>query len=280
MEAVILLLSWNVNGIRSIHRKGFLDWLSNTSPDILCLQETKITQSQLSGELSNLPGYYAYWNSANRAGYSGTGLLSREEPISVEFGLGITTFDQEGRTIIAEYPDFTLINCYFPNGGRDHSRVPFKLDFYKAFLEKCNTLRAQGRTVIFCGDVNTSHREIDLARPKANENNTGFLPEERKWLDKFIEAGYIDTFRYFYPNLTEQYTWWSNRNNVRERNIGWRLDYFFIVSEAINRVKDAFILHQKTGSDHCPVGIHLKVDYRREDHVKVQEPLYYQPSLF
>jgi exodeoxyribonuclease-3 len=182
----------------------------------------------------------------------------------VQFGLGLPEFDREGRTIIAEYPSFTLLNCYFPNGSRDHSRVPFKLTFYEAFLHKCEQLRTQGRTVIFCGDVNTAHNDIDLARPRSNQKTTGFLPEERAWLDRIVAAGYVDTFRHFYPDLVGQYTWWSMVTQARTRNIGWRLDYFFIVSEGISRVEDAFILPDVPGSDHCPVGIRLRVE-RMED---------------
>jgi exodeoxyribonuclease-3 len=256
----ISLLSWNVNGVRAAHRKGFLDWLAEANPDILCLQETKAYQSQLPAELAEPAGYHAYWNGARRKkGYSGTALLTRTQPLTVEFGLGIEEFDKEGRTIIAQYPSFTLINCYFPNGGRDHSRVPFKLAFYDAFLERCEGLRAQGQTVIFCGDVNTSHQEIDLARPKENQKTTGFLPEERAWIDRVVEAGYVDTFRHLQPDLAGQYTWWSMITRARDRNIGWRLDYFFIVNEAIDRVSDAFILPEVMGSDHCPVGLRLRV---------------------
>lgn len=257
---LLTLLSWNVNGIRAVHKKGFLPWLAETKPDIVCLQETKAEAAQLPAEVARPAGYHAFWHSpAAKKGYSGTALLSREAPLSIQFGLGRPEFDQEGRTIIAEYPTFTLLNCYFPNGSRDHSRVPFKLAFYKAFLEKCETLRARGQTVLFCGDINTSHREIDLAHPKANQKNTGFLPEERAWLDRFITAGYVDTFRQLYPNLAGQYTWWSMVTRARERNIGWRLDYFFIVAEGLNRVADAFILPEVMGSDHCPVGLKLRV---------------------
>jgi len=255
----LALLSWNVNGVRAIHRKGFLVWLKETAPDILCLQETKAMESQLPAELAQPEGYRAYWNSAQRKGYSGTALITRDEPLSIQFGLGLEKFDQEGRTIIAEYPAFTLINCYFPNGSRDHGRVPFKLAFYDAFLEKCEQLRKRGQAVVFCGDINTSHREIDLANPKSNQKNTGFLPEERAWLDKIVEAGYVDTFRHFYPETTGQYTWWSVPTNARDRNVGWRLDYFFVVSELMEHVTGAFILPEVLGSDHCPVGLKLKI---------------------
>jgi exodeoxyribonuclease-3 len=255
----LTLLSWNVNGVRAIHRKGFLPWLQETAPDILCLQETKAMASQLPAELAQPEGYRAYWHSAERKGYSGTTLITREEPLSIQFGLGLEEFDQEGRTIIAEYPAFTLINCYFPNGSRDHSRVPFKLAFYDAFLDKCEQLRRRGQPVIFCGDVNTAHNEIDLAHPKPNQKTTGFLPEERAWLDQVVETGYVDTFRHLHPNLSEQYTWWSMPTRARERNVGWRLDYFFVAQELLEYVADAFILPEVMGSDHCPVGLRLKV---------------------
>lgn len=258
---MMTLLSWNVNGIRAVHKKGFLTWLAEVRPDILCLQETRAEAAQLPAELARPEGYQAFWHSpAARRGYSGTALLSREAPLSVQFGLGVPEFDEEGRTIIAEYPSFTMVNCYFPNGGRDQSRVPFKLAFYEAFLDTCEQLRARGQTVIFCGDINTAHREIDLAHPKSNQKTTGFLPEERIWLDQFVSAGYVDTFRHFYPDLAGQYTWWSMVTRSRERNIGWRLDYFFVAAEGLDRVEDAFILPDVMGSDHCPVGIRLRVE--------------------
>jgi len=260
MTEPITLLSWNVNGIRAVHKKGFLDWLAEANPDILCLQETRAEEAQLPAALAQPAGYRGFWNGSQRKkGYSGTALLTRLEPLSVEFGLGVEEFDQEGRTVIAQYPNFTLINCYFPNGGRDHSRVPFKLAFCDAFLEKCERLRAQGQAVVFCGDVNTSHQEIDLARPKDNQNTTGFLPEERAWIDRVVEAGYVDTFRHLHPDLTEAYTWWSMPTRARERNIGWRLDYFFVTAETLDRVTDAFITPEVMGSDHCPVGLRLEV---------------------
>jgi len=212
----------------------------------------------LSDDLVQPAGYYAYWNSATRPGYSGTALLSREKPLSVEFGLGEIEFDQEGRTIVAEFPDFTLINCYFPNGNRDYGRLAFKIGFYEAFLAKCEKLRAQGYTLLFGGDLNTAHDEIDLAHPKSNKNRSGFLDEERKLIDKFIEAGYIDTFRYFYPSLTEQYTWWSYTAGSRECNSGWRFDYIFVAREGLARVRDAFIMSDVKYSDHSPVGVRIK----------------------
>jgi exodeoxyribonuclease-3 len=259
MSTTTTLLSWNVNGIRAVHKKGFLAWLKQAQPDILCLQETRAEAQQLPPELVQPDGYHTYWNhSKTKKGYSGTALLTRQKPLSVQFGLGLAAFDQEGRTIMAEYPDFTLLNCYFPNGGRDHRRVPFKLAFYEAFLDTCQQLRRQGQAVLFCGDVNTAHREIDLTHPKSNQKTTGFLPEERAWLDQVLEAGYIDTFRHFQPDLPGQYTWWSVPTRARERNIGWRLDYFFVAAELLDRVLEAYILPEVTGSDHCPVGLRLR----------------------
>jgi exodeoxyribonuclease-3 len=216
-------------------------------------------ESQLPAKLAQPAGYYAYWNGAQRKGYSGTGLITRDEPLSIQFGLGLEEFDQEGRTIIAEYPAFTLINCYFPHGSRDHSRVPFKLAFYDAFLDKCEQLRRRGQPVIFCGDINTAHQEIDLTHAKTSQKTTGFLPEERAWIDKVVEAGYVDTFRHFHPDLPEQYTWWSMPTRARERNVGWRLDYFFVVSEFIKYITAAFIMPEVMGSDHCPVGLQIEV---------------------
>jgi exodeoxyribonuclease-3 len=255
----LTLLSWNVNGIRALAgKRGFLDWLARAQPDVVCLQETRAGPGQLPRELVEPAGYHAYWNAGERAGYSGTALLTRTAPRAVEFALGVDEFDHEGRTIVAHYADFTLINCYFPNGGRDHSRVPYKLRFYDAFLARCQALRAAGRRVLFCGDVNTAHREIDLARPKPNRKTTGFLPEECAWMDRLVQTGYVDTFRHFYPDLAGQYSWWSTVTGARARNVGWRLDYFFAAPECIARVKDAFILPEVTGSDHCPVGIRLR----------------------
>ncbi len=257
----LTLLSWNINGARAAHRAGFLPWLAEAAPDILCLQETRADPEQLPDELRHPAGYHAFWHGSERKkGYSGTALLTRPRPNAVTFGLGVPEFDDEGRTIVADYPDFTLINCYFPNGSRDHSRVPYKMAFYDAFLALCERLREAGKPVIFCGDVNTAHREIDLARPRDNQNTTGFLPEERAWMDRLVEHGYVDTFRHCYPDRAGQYTWWAQWGGARERNIGWRIDYFFAAAEALHRVEDAFILPEVRGSDHCPVGLRLAVE--------------------
>jgi exodeoxyribonuclease-3 len=252
------LYSWNVNGIRAAQKKGLLEWVAAASPDILSVQETKAHPDQLDEALKSPPGYQVYWASAERKGYSGVALYSRLEPASVQIGLGIDEFDREGRTIVADYDDFVLVTAYFPNGARDHSRVPFKMAYKEAFLDFCNQLRQEGRSVVFCGDVNTAHREIDLARPKSNENHTGFLPQERAWIDKVVEQGYLDTFRLLHPDQEGAYSWWAYWGKARERNVGWRLDYFFITPDLEGRVAMAEIHSDVLGSDHCPVSLTLE----------------------
>lgn len=252
----LTLVSWNVNGARAVYKNGFMPWLAASDADIVCLQEVRAEPQQLPAALRDPAGYHAIWNpSRSKKGYSGTAILTRTAPRTVELGLGLEAFDCEGRTLIAEYDDFVLLNSYFPNGGRNHTRVPYKLAFYDAFLAKCETLRAAGKPVIFCGDVNTAHREIDLARPKHNVGVTGFLPEERAWLDVVTGAGYVDTFRHFYPDLAGQYTWWDQLSAARQRNVGWRIDYFFVSPDLLPRVASAFIWMDVMGSDHCPVGV-------------------------
>jgi exodeoxyribonuclease-3 len=254
---MLSLYSWNVNGLRAAQRKGFLDWLDATQPDILGLQETKCAPHQLDDALRAPPGYHTYWAAAERGGYSGVALYTRREPLSVSTGLGIAEFDREGRTIVADYGDFIFITAYFPNGGRDHSRVPFKMAYKAAFLEACRGWQSDGRPVIFCGDVNTAHREIDRARPRQNQHTTGFLPYERAWLDEVVEHGYVDTYRHLYPDEPGAYTWWAYYSQARERNVGWRLDYFFVSPDLRPRVVDARIHRNVVGSDHCPVSLHL-----------------------
>lgn len=257
---MITLSSWNVNGLRAVHRKGiFLEWLNSSRPDVLGIQETKCRPEQLPDELRNPAGYHSYWASAERPGYSGVALYSRREPLDVRIGLGLTSYDREGRTIVADYGDFIFVTAYFPNGSRDHSRVPFKMQYNTDFLYYIDRQRENGRAIIFCGDVNTAHREIDLARPRQNGNTTGFLPIERAWLDQVTEHGYCDTFRTLYPEQTGAFTWWSNLNAARSKNIGWRIDYFFVSSDIATKVLDASIEQDVPGSDHCPVG--LTLDY-------------------
>lgn len=251
------LYSWNVNGIRAAHKKGFLEWLQGTSPDILAVQETKCHPDQLDAALRNPDGYHSYWAYAERKGYSGVALFSKQEPLKVSIGLGVPEFDREGRTIIADYGDFILLAAYFPNGSRDHSRVPYKMAYKKEFLECCQRLRATGKSVIFCGDVNTAHGEIDLARPRQNQKTTGFLPVERAWIDEVIATGYVDTFRQLHPNEVGAYSWWSYIGGARSRNVGWRLDYFFTTPDLLPRLRAAGIHPDVHGSDHCPVSLAL-----------------------
>ena len=251
------LISWNVNGIRAAAQKGYLEWFIAEQPDILCLQETKAHPEQVPPELAAPDGYDAQWNSARRRGYSGVATFSKIKPLEIRKGLDVPEFDLEGRIIESHYENFVLINAYFPNGQRDHGRVPFKLEFSDRVLARCEDLKKQGKNIIICGDYNTAHKEIDLTYPKANQKTTGFLPHERAWIDKFIAHGYIDTFRQF-NSEPENYTWWTYRLNARERNIGWRIDYFFVSENMLGNVKDAFILPEVMGSDHCPVGIEIE----------------------
>ena len=250
------VISWNVNGLRAFQKNGGFDWFLEEQPDIFCIQETKAQRQQLAESLTEIDGYHVYFASAERKGYSGVALYTKEEPKHVADGFGIERFDNEGRTLVAEYEHFTLLNVYFPNGKASGERLRYKMDFYEAFLPYIDEITAQGKHVIVCGDVNTAHKEIDLARPKENETVSGFLPEERAWIDKLIAHGYIDTFRIFHPE-PDQYTWWSFRARARERNVGWRIDYFFVNEGFQEHVTDAFILPEVKGSDHCPLGIEV-----------------------
>lgn len=250
------LISWNVNGIRAAYKKGAFDWFLNEQPDIFCVQETKARPEQLDADLTDVDGYYVYFSSAERKGYSGVALYSKRQPRNITRGFGIERFDIEGRILIAEYDDFTLFNIYFPNGKASEERLRYKMDFYDAFLDYVEDVKTAGQNVILCGDVNTAHKEIDLARPKENEKTSGFLPQERAWLDKFLGHGYIDTFRLFNQE-PGQYTWWSLRSKARKRNVGWRIDYFFVNTAFQPHVTSAFILPDVMGSDHCPLGIEV-----------------------
>jgi exodeoxyribonuclease-3 len=253
------LLCWNVNGIRAIKNKGFLEWFRKESPDILCLQETKAQPDQLDADLKEVPGYQVYWNYPEKKGYAGVAVYTREKPQDVRYNIGDTKLDTEGRLIIVEYPAFTLFNVYFPNGGAGNKRVPYKMDFYDVFLKYADSLVKSGQKLIICGDVNTAHNEIDLARPKENVKNTGFLPEERAWMDKLVSHGYVDTFRHFHQE-PEQYTYWDLKTGARARNVGWRIDYFFVSENMLSLVTSSFILPDVMGSDHCPIGMTLNID--------------------
>jgi exodeoxyribonuclease-3 len=206
--------------------------------------------------LKNTPGYHTFWNPAERKGYSGVVTYTKEKPLQIKTGFGIKRFDNEGRIIMTEYPDFALFNIYFPNGKKNRDRLDFKLDFYDTFLGFTDNLKAEGKNIVVCGDFNTAHKEIDLARPKENEKVSGFLPIERAWIDTFIDHGYVDTFRHFNKEK-DQYSWWDVKTRARERNVGWRIDYFFVNKEFLPNVKNAFIMQEVMGSDHCPIGIEI-----------------------
>jgi len=251
------ILSWNVNGLRAVGKKDFLPWLLKESPDVLCVQEIKATPLQLPPELRHPPGYESFWNSAERPGYSGVGIFTKATPLNISDKMDVPRFDNEGRWLLVEFEKFILINIYFPNGKRDAERLRYKLDFYEESLKIFTRLVKKGKRVIFCGDVNTAHAPIDLSHPEQNEDVSGFLPEERAWMDKVVKSGFIDAFRYLHPDAKEAYTWWDLRTGARARNIGWRLDYFFISTGVEAHLQEACHLTEVKGSDHCPVAITL-----------------------
>lgn len=250
------LLSWNVNGLRAAHRKGFLDVVRAEAPDIVCIQETKLQEEQLTDELRHPEGYRSLWSHAERKGYSGVATYMRHEPLRSRTQFGSPVLDAEGRIVQAELADFHLLNVYFPNGGMGPERLAHKLRFYDEFLVLAEALRHAGKPVVVCGDVNTAHTEIDLARPKENEKTSGFMPVEREWVSRFIARGYVDTFRLFVSE-TGHYTWWDLKSGARARNVGWRIDYFFVSEELKHRVRGAGILPHVQGSDHCPITLTL-----------------------
>jgi exodeoxyribonuclease-3 len=253
----IKLLSWNVNGIRAVKNKGiFNEFLDKEAPDLLCLQETKAQPDQLDADLKEKPGYHIYWAYPERKGYSGVALFSKEKPESVKYDFG-KGMDVEGRVIIAEYPAFTLFNVYFPNGKQGQERLDYKMAFYDKFLDYADALKESEKKLVICGDVNTAHKEIDLAHPRENSKVSGFLPIEREWVDKFVAHGYVDTFRVFNKE-PQQYTWWDMKSGARARNVGWRIDYFFVSENLLPSLTSAFIMPDVMGSDHCPIGITLK----------------------
>ena len=252
------IISWNVNGLRATHRNGYFDRILEEDPDILCLQETKALPEQLEEGLRSPSGYHSYFHFPTvKKGYSGVAIYTKDEPIEVTRGLGIEKMDQEGRLITAIYKDFVLINIYFPNGGGSPEKLRYKLDFYDYFLEYISKLHTKHPNIIFCGDVNVAHREIDLARPKENVNHVGFLPIERAWMDKLISQGWIDIFRHFNPEEKDAYTYWDMKTYARDRNVGWRIDYFFTSKQMLGKVKSTKILSHILGSDHCPIALDL-----------------------
>jgi len=251
------IISWNVNGLRAIWKKGFPEWLARVKPDILCLQEIKAQQDQLTDEMIHFNNYRSYFFSAEKKGYSGVAVYSLHKPKRAKAGLELPEFDSEGRFIELEFDNFILFNIYFPNGGRGPERVKYKLDFYAEVFKRAEKLRKSQPNLIICGDYNTAHKEIDLARPKENSRVTGFLPEERAWIDQIVEMGYVDIFREFNQE-PEQYTYWDQITRARERNVGWRIDYFMVTKEMKHKIEGASIQQDVMGSDHCPVEIRLK----------------------
>ncbi len=248
------LISWNVNGIRACLQKGFMDFFAQADADIFCLQETKLQAGQHDLEL---PGYHQFWNYAEKKGYSGTALFTKQEPLQVTYGIGVELHDHEGRVITAEYEDFYVVTVYTPNAQRELTRLDYRMEWESAFLAYVKELSGK-KGVIFCGDLNVAHQEIDLKNPKTNRKNAGFTDEERGCFTRVLESGFIDTFRYFYPDVTGAYSWWSYMANARAKNVGWRIDYF-VVSEGLrDRLEDAKIHPQIMGSDHCPVELDIR----------------------
>ncbi len=254
------IISWNTNGLRATVKQGFFTPLfEQENPDIVCLQETKAEKDQLPKEIQNFKNYYSYFShSQERKGYSGVAIYCKEKPREVFYGIGVKHLDTEGRIVGAKFKNFTLINGYFPNGGQGPHRLKYKLEFYEAFLKFITKLRKNGEHVIFCGDINTAHEAIDLARPKANEENTGFLPIERAWITKVIKNNFIDIWRHKNPEKKDVYTYWDIKTASRSRNVGWRIDYFFVSSELVTRIKATGMLTNYMGSDHCPIFLELK----------------------
>ena len=253
------LVSWNVNGFRAVSGKEHWSWFADSSADVIGLQETKAAPSQIAPEHRDPEGWEAFWLASEvKKGYSGVAVFTRHPVLSVVKELPDPRFQGEGRLLQLEYPAFYFFNVYFPNGTRDDERLAYKMGYYDAFLEHAETLR-QTKPIVVCGDFNTAHRAIDLARPKANETNSGFLPEERAWMDRFMAAGYVDTFRHVHGDVPGMYSWWSYKQRAREHNVGWRIDYFFVSAELAPRIADAWIETDVYGSDHCPVGLELNL---------------------
>ena len=247
------ITTWNINGLRAALDKGIWQWVQQENPEVLCLQEIKTRPEQIrSDHHQQFINHCVYWNPAERPGYSGVATFTTQKPLGVDFGLGFQEFDNEGRVIRTHHPDFILYNIYFPNGQHSHARVGYKLDFYAQLLKICDDLHKAGEKLIICGDFNTAHREIDLRNPKENHNTSGFLPEERAWIDIYLSHGFVDVYRLLFPDRV-QYTWWTYRFNARLHNVGWRLDYFLVSEALVPFVRDVVIHEEIKGSDHCPV---------------------------
>jgi exodeoxyribonuclease-3 len=254
------ITTWNVNGYRAVLKKGFKESIKALDPDVLCMQEVKVKPEQLTDDEMQIPGYCGIWNSAQRPGYSGVAVFVKNDQIKKRYGLGVEEFDVEGRVIELELGKLSLFNIYFPNGQRGHDRVDYKLRFYAELLRQCDEMHRQGREIIITGDFNTAHNEIDLANPKENSETSGFLPEERIWIDHYLEHNFVDAFRELYPDKI-QYSWWTYRVNARARGIGWRLDYYLISRNLMTSVQDVIIHDEIMGSDHCPVSLIVDGQY-------------------
>lgn len=251
------IMTWNINGLRAALGKGALNWVWKHSPDVVCLQEVKARLDQLTNEQRDLLPLEYSWNPAERPGYSGVATFFKKKPLDIQMGFGDPKFDVEGRVISTLYPGFRLFNVYFPNGQRGKDRVDYKLEFYATLLRLCDVFHAKGENIIITGDFNTAHMPIDLKNPKSNEKTSGFLPEEREWVQKYLDHGFVDIYRLLYPERI-QYTWWTYISNARARNVGWRLDYYLISKPLVSQVKDVVIHDEILGSDHCPVELILK----------------------
>ena len=253
------LISWNVNGLRAVITKGFRDFFDKMNADIFCLQETKMKEDQVDDNIRSIfKNYYSYWNSAEKKGYSGTAIFSKKKPISVTYGIGISEHDKEGRVITLEFENFYMVNCYTPNSKRELERLDYRMiweDEFRKYLLKLN----ETKPVIICGDLNVAHKEIDLKNPKSNRRNAGFTDEEREKLTILLNSGFTDTFRYLYPNKTECYSWWSYMFKAREKNAGWRIDYFIVSKSIEERIEESYIYSEVLGSDHCPVGLDINI---------------------
>ncbi len=257
-------LTWNVNGIRAVHKKGFMEFFQGLQPDVLCIQETKAQPDQVPQELAEIPGFHFLMHSAQRKGYSGVATWSRGQPQEVRLGVGAPEFDAEGRVLVTRHGGIYLYNIYFPNGGGGPERLEYKKNFYFHLHDVFERHLAAGEPLVVCGDFNTAHEPIDLARPRENEKNSGFMPVEREWLETYFSLGLVDIFRRLHPGEPGHYSWWDVRTSARDRNLGWRLDYFMISSDLVDRVEDCRILPEVTGSDHCPVMLTLRDDPARK----------------
>ena len=253
------LISWNVNGLRAVITKGFKEFFDTIDADIFCLQETKMQEDQIDDNIKNIfQNYYSYWNSAEKKGYSGTAIFSKKQPIGVTYGIGIEEHDKEGRVITLEFENFYMVNCYTPNSKRELERLEYRQiweDEFRKYLLKLN----ETKPVILCGDLNVAHKEIDLKNPKTNRRNAGFTDEERGKMTELLSAGFTDSFRYLYPDKTESYSWWSYMFKAREKNAGWRIDYFIVSKSIEEKIEESYIYSEVLGSDHCPVGLDINI---------------------